>query len=87
MLQVGAVMFDVLVLAAAAQYPRALSDNVKKSSALAVSVGALVTRLGVLLEPMAAHAAALLANPQTLLVALLATPHENRLGCHQNVAK
>jgi hypothetical protein len=74
-LQVGAVMLNVLVLAAAPQNPGPLSNYVEKSSALAVSVGAFVTRLGVLLEPMATHATAFFTNPQTLLVALLAAPH------------
>jgi hypothetical protein len=78
-LQVGAVVFDVLVLAAAPQDPRPFSDYVEKSCAFAVSVAAFVRPLRVLLEAVAAHAAALLTNSQTLLVAFLAAPNQNSL--------
>ena len=50
--------------------------------AFAISVGTLMTGLGVLLEAVAAHAAALLADPQALLVTLLAAPHQHRLRRH-----
>jgi hypothetical protein len=81
-LQVGAVVLGVLVLAAAAQDPRALSDDVEEARALAAAVGALVAGLGVLLEPVAADAAALLADSKALFVAFLAAPHEHSLRRH-----
>jgi hypothetical protein len=81
-LEVCAVVLNVLVLAAAAQYPRSFGDYVKESGAFAIAVTALVIGLGVLLESMAAHAATLLANPQAFFVALLAAPHEHSLRSH-----
>ena len=78
-LQGRAVMFNVLVLAATPQYPRPLRDYVEKSCAFAVPVGAFVAGPAVLFEPVAAHAAALLANPQALFVAFLAAPHKHGL--------
>lgn len=78
-LEVRAIVLNVLVLAAAAQYPRSFSDDVKESSAFAIAVTALMIGLCVLFESMAAHAAALLANPQAFFVAFLAAPHEHSL--------
>lgn len=82
-LQIAAVVLDVLVLAAAPQNPRPFGDDVEESRALAISIGAFVAGLGVLFEPVAAHAAALLADPEALLVAFLAAPHKHRLRSHK----
>ncbi len=78
-LRIGAVMLVMLVLAAAPQNPRSFGYYVEESRAFAAAFGALVPRAGVLLEPVAANAAALLADSQALLVAFLAAPHKHCL--------